>query len=475
MGIAAGLYVCVFFVLRLRLYDGLYIGLWDQGFIQQSLYNTLHGRPLEISMSHEGYTHLFAEHFFLFALALLPFYALVPHPATLFLLESLAAAAGGVALYLVAHRRLGQARPALALTVAYLFHPTLQWGNLGLVWYGFHLENFFPPLFLLAVAAMDARRPRLAAGLFFLCLTVAEIFAIPVALYGLLRAVRHLEDRRLGLTMVVAAAVWFLLATLVIIPLFRGGGAPRQFSGISLLLDLVRQPGGLAGYLSHNGGLALDYAAFLLWPFGFLSLAGPLPLLAAVPSVLLNFLGPLVGNELPVRPQAWYAAAVLPLVALAAVDGVDRLGRAASRFGWRQHAGLALPMLLLTSAGAASIAESPLPFSRAEYIEPRWLYYVDDRARAVQEVATLIPEEASVSAEFFTGSHLLNRRHLFWFPKGSKDADYIALDLQSRFPLQPREIELAAELRSSPDFAVLYDQDGFLLLQRRAASRPVMP
>ncbi|MBI4498206.1 MAG: DUF2079 domain-containing protein, partial [Chloroflexi bacterium] len=206
-GAAVVLYVAVFFVLRMRLYDGLYIGLWDQGFIQQALYNTLHGRPLEISISHEGYTHLFAEHFFLFALALLPFYALAPHPATLFLLEAVATGGGGLALYLVARRRLGNDWLALALAVAYLLHPTLQWANLGLVWYGFHLENFFPPLFLLAVAAADAGRPRVAGALFVLSLSVAEVFAIPVALYGLARAARRPEDRRLGLTVLLAAVL----------------------------------------------------------------------------------------------------------------------------------------------------------------------------------------------------------------------------------------------------------------------------
>ena len=136
----------------------------------------------------------------------------------------------------------------------------------------------------------------------------------------------------------VGAAAWFLLATLVAIPAFRGGEAPRQFTGVALLASLVMTPGALSDFLTASDSLAAEYVVFLLRPFAFLSLAGPAALLVAVPSMLLNFLGPLVGNDLPVRPQAWYAAAVLPLVALAAVDGVDAgLGRSGQALERLEH------------------------------------------------------------------------------------------------------------------------------------------
>ncbi|MBI4497444.1 MAG: DUF2079 domain-containing protein, partial [Chloroflexi bacterium] len=239
------------------------------------------------------------------------------------------------------------------------------------------------------------------------------------------------------------------------------------FMGVTLLLDLLQQPGGLNAYLSRYDAAAWEYLVFLLKPFGWLSLAGPAPLLVAVPSLLLNFLGPLVGNELPVRPQAWYAASVLPLVALAALEGMDHLLRAAKWVGWERQALRVLPLVLLAGALAAVLSESPLPFSRSQYVEPRWLYYVDGRSRAVAELSSLIPREASVSAEFFVGSHLLNRPQLSWFPRRWQEAEYIALDLGARFPLSSQDLAIVARLRESPDHELVFERDGLLAFRRQ--------
>src|SRR4051812_20589571 len=73
---AASLVAVVLFFLSLRLYDGLSVGVEDQGYYQQALYNTAHGRLFEISVSSAGYTHFFSDHVYIFLLAFVPIYAL---------------------------------------------------------------------------------------------------------------------------------------------------------------------------------------------------------------------------------------------------------------------------------------------------------------------------------------------------------------------------------------------------------------
>ena len=94
------------------LYRGLHMGITDLGYFDQSMYNTLHGRALQVSfdipspyrdLQSSNSPHLFAQHpFVLMLLLVFPVYALVPHTYTLFFIQSFAAAIGALAVYLLA-------------------------------------------------------------------------------------------------------------------------------------------------------------------------------------------------------------------------------------------------------------------------------------------------------------------------------------------------------------------------------------
>jgi hypothetical protein len=206
----------------------------------------------------------------------------------------------------------------------------------------------------------------------------------------------------------------------------------------------------------------LAYEAYLLLPFGFLPLAAPDLLALAGPSFATivfsaHSQGPLL------RGHYHYHAILLPWLLLGAAVGLGRLGPSA-RTGRsnRVRLGGAAAMIALTVATA-------LAWGDGAYRWPRL-----DRARlaAVERAKRLIPADASVAASYVLGAQVAGRRDLYtlYSPNHVK-AQYLFLsdckedgcDGMS----QARYNDEIAALRARPDYHVVFDEDGIVLLRKR--------
>jgi hypothetical protein len=345
------------------------------------------------------------DHSSLLLLALAPL-ALVWRSALL--LPSAQAAALALAawpLFAHARRRFGDERVAAAFAAAWVLQPSL--GYLAL--FEFHPETLATPLLLGAAVALRSGRARTAIACAAAAVLAKEDAALPVAVLGVVTALRGTRARGAGLALVGVAAGSLALSFLVLKPALAHGeadyGAMYERWGrgpAGILAGLVRDPGGaLAAFWSTPGdaGDSLAKAQYWLHVFGpvlGLSLLAPLTLLPALPVFAEHFLSSRIEQHTIVYQ---YTALTLPFVALAAVDGLARLAR--GRDAWLR-AGTAA---LLAAAAAAQCAFGPFapaPLWRAH--EPTESNWPDGRQRSLARwrdtFQARLPEHGVVVADF---------------------------------------------------------------------------
>src|SRR5712692_7934709 len=100
------LYAVVFGSLALVRHWALHSTALDLGVFDQVLWNTVHGRFMESTLSLERCDphSFFLDHFSPALLVIVPFYAIVPRPETLIFVQTVALALGTWPIYLLARR-----------------------------------------------------------------------------------------------------------------------------------------------------------------------------------------------------------------------------------------------------------------------------------------------------------------------------------------------------------------------------------
>lgn len=198
----------------------------DLGVFDQVLWNTVHGRFMESTLSLErcDLHSFFLDHFSPALLLIVPVYTVVPRPETLIVFQTVALALGAWPIYLLARRYLPRSAERLVWVAAYVLSAPLAW----ITFYDFHEISLAVVPLGLAMYFYATRRTiplLLSLGTSFLVKEELPLIAIGfgIALLGQRRW-------RLGAFVVVASVVAFLVILRVIIPAFAGG-APYQYLG----------------------------------------------------------------------------------------------------------------------------------------------------------------------------------------------------------------------------------------------------
>jgi uncharacterized membrane protein len=458
------LYTVVFFALQVRLYEGLHMGTGDLAFFEQALYRTLHGEFFRTTIGtafHFEHRVVFADHFSPILLLVLPFYALLPQAYTLFFLQASMAGLGGLAIFLIARTKLQSELMAICFSLSYLLYPPLQWATLNYFVYGFHPENFFPPLLLFALYFLEKKRLRLFALFFLLALTVKEHYALLLACLGLYLLLFDKRDRRIGLATLSLSTLWFVAATQWVIPYFQGGGAPFYYGVLTQLTDALRN---LESYLFLATPLR-DYLFRLLAPLLFLPLLN-LPLLATmIPNLLVNLFALTVNYSIPINGQSHHVSPMVPVVFLSAVSAMHNLlgyiGNPSSRHRLERYGSC----ILLCAALFFNYWLGPLPFSRL--VEVDQYQVIEAKTQTLKEVKASIPQEASLCAEFFVGSHFAQRKEIYEFPTRIGKADFVLVDLAPWLYHQPVEApHMLALLKEGSNHELIHSKNNILLFRK---------
>ena len=237
---------------------------------------------------------------------LLPIFFCFPSPYTLIIASNIALALTAWPLYRIVRARAGE-RCALALCAAFLLAPT---STSPLVLLEFTPLKFAPLGIAICLLAFEQERFGRFALFFLLSLTVREDVALTLAAFGLLARIRG-RDRRWVLFPILAGLGWAVVAVLVVIPAFRGGGTPlAQFFDPE---GLLAQPGRAA---LHR----LRYLIQLLVPMGaFLPLLGSEAVLL-LPQLAINLLS--LDRMAEIR---WhYSLVLLPILIVSTAGALER-------------------------------------------------------------------------------------------------------------------------------------------------------
>lgn len=422
----------------------------DLGYYVQVVWSIAAGHGAHVTLPP---MHAWGDHFspvlYLFA----PLGRLVPGGTALVIAQTLIFAAGAVALYRYAARRLAPRpdaeRLAAGFALLYLLNPSLHGVNLRDI----HPAAFAIPLLIGAALAHDARRYGWCAAALALTLAGREDCAAGVVGFGIWLALARRRWLAGALLAALAVAVLFADVTWVM-PYFRGSPYPHlhryRHLGASfgdILVTLPFRPWRwLAVVVTAK---KLVYLAAMLAPWGFLPLLAPRTLAAVAPGLAMNLmsLDPILFNY-----RSQYVALILPFLALAAVDGCAKLGErhVAPRRPVPAGALLAFALLASVALTARTVNELALP---------RWL--PTEEHRAVRALMDRIPPAASVGTTERLVTQLATRREAYIFPQpgGSPLVEYV-LEREAVIAATP------ARLFPREAFELVARADGWVLLRR---------
>ena len=262
---------------------------------------------------------LLGDHFHPIVALIGPFFDLFPTPVTLLVGQALLTAISVIPVSRVARELLGVA-PGRAIGIAYGF----SWGLQELVNNDFHEVAFAVPLLAFSLSALVSKRIR-AAVLWALPLVfVKEDQGFTIAVIGLIIAISY-RHKLAGLGLAFWGVAWSLLAIMVIIPHFN----PHHVYPYWSTGGHWDSPAAFLHQLFTGSQTKLTTLALMLLPTAFLALRSPL-VLAVVPGLALRF----IAVDSSYWGTAWhYNATAMPIVFIAAVDGLARIRAYRARYG----------------------------------------------------------------------------------------------------------------------------------------------
>ena len=484
---------------------------WDLGIFTEYVKQYAHLRAPIVDARTPG-LNLLGDHFHPIVALIAPFFRLFPSPATLLVAQALLAALSVIPVSRAAAERLGTGA-GRAIGAAYGF----SWGLQQMVSYDFHEIAFAVPLLACSLSGLVRGRVRSAVGWALPLVFVKEDQGFTVATIGLILIVAY-RQRIAGIALAVWGMAWSVLAIVVIIPHFNPAHVYPYWSNGGELspAGTPTSAGGLLTQLIASPGAKLPTLALILLPTAFIALRSPL-VLAALPSLVLRF----VSTNSAYWSTAWhYNATVMPIVFIAAIDGVARIrasgaARQLSRTG-RPRAGLArvsgrldaglaripgrLEVVLARLAGRLGSGLVRLPGRLGGELErygaammlavcaalvfqfplsSLWnsqTYQLGPHIAAARAAMALVPDGATVQTNIDLLGPLGARTDAFWLgnsaywhgSSGNPDTTYVVYDKQSGdLPPPPHGVLSYIEsLDRGATYLLIYDNDGVYVFRR---------
>lgn len=474
--LAYGIYFSAYSIQRQRAF---LTNASDLGQIDQALWNTLQGRPLEFTRRTGEESIRLTDHvepiFIPASLALLVY----DNVEALLILQSFVIALGALPVFWIARRRLRPVRDdpwqteflSVGFSAMYLLFPALEAANLA----EFHAVTFAPVLLLCTYHYGTLKQWGRFFAFAFLTLMVKEEIALLVfTMAGWLtisdfrwqladwktlpaRFFTYLKIApRVPLVMAGLALVWFGLTVFLIIPHFNANGFSPYTCRYVVGEDCPQVAKGL--FLEQR----LGYLVQLLAASGFVSLLDPISLLLGSPLILANLI-----SNFPAQYSGTfhYSAPVAPYFVLAAIGGTAWLLEQLRKRGVSCHTERAALGVLFALALGYHVLAGYTPLGQA-YSYP----VITAHDELFQRFATQIPPDAKVATTSALHPHLSHREFLYRFPV-VKDADFILLDVQESDRGIPGEFRVAYNDALKNNFGVIDAADGYVLLKRGAPAQ----
>jgi uncharacterized membrane protein len=452
---------------------------WDLGIYTEYVKQVAHFQPPVADIRQAGF-NLLGDHFQPIVALLAPFFRIFPSAATLLVAQAALAALSVFPVSRIAREKLGIG-PGRAVALAYGF----CWGLQQLVEFDFHEIAFAVPLLAFSLSGLMQGRIKAAAWWAVPLVFVKEDQGFTVAAIGLYLIVAGLRakvtepaiagsaqfswlddsledladfevaDRRapggsgtgqdssgrrrirIGQFLLIWGFGWSFLAIGVIIPHFNPAHVYSYWSDGGVLAPGAHlSVTGLVAQLFHAWPDKLQTIVLLLLPTAFIALRSPVTLLA-VPSLLLRFMS----TDSSYWGTFWhYNATVMPIIFLAAVDGLVRIRASMDADGAAGFAGWTSGQrgpgrALLAGAqryGAAMMIAIAVTLAFQFPLSNLWnaqTYRLSAHVVAADAAMAKVPDGATVQTTLDLLASLGARTDTFWIGNsGNPRTEYIVFD-----------------------------------------------
>ena len=394
--------------------------------------------------------NLLGDHFQPIVMVIAPLFRVFPSPVTLVAVQALLAALSVFPVSQAAREKFGGSGgsgigPSRAIAVAYGF----SWGLQQMANFDFHEIAFAVPLLAFSLSALVRGRIKAAVWWALPLVFVKEDQGFTVAAIGLYLAIAGLRASadpggrqriKAGQILLIWGFAWSFLAIGVIIPHFNPAHQYDYWSDGGILA-----PGGhptvtgLTGQFFHAWPDKLQTIVMLLLPTAFIALRSPLVLIAG-PSLLLRFLS----TNSSFWGTFWhYNATVMPIIFIAAIDAMARIGAIVDAEGPAGSASWASGSQGVRRAGlagarrygAAMMLAITVPLAFQFPLSTLWnaqSYRISSHVKAADAAMAQVPDGATVQATLDLLAPLAARTDTFWIGNsGNPKTQYIVFDGQN--------------------------------------------
>lgn len=389
----------------------------------------------------------------------LPFFAIIPSPVTLMVLQCLAVTSAIIPLFLIARRHGLSRGVAVILSSIALLLPAVMGGTMG----GLHELALLFPLLLWLLWALEKGHTPLVAVLAVLCLCVRETAALYVFTVGLYRLLSHgsregkdakaIKKDRLTAIVLMAVSVCYLVVSLALLTNIGQGTLITRYENVTgvyntdfwtLIWEILMNP----AIILHEMWSAskLHFLLCLLLPLGLLPLLcrRKARLVCLIPLVLINLL-PDASYQYSIDfPYGFGVAALalyLSVIALADRRADQRTERRVVTGDKTTQAQATLPCSkrLLTLTVCCAMIVSAFFVGHRCSADLTYAVTAGDEISAIDSVLEAVPADASVSASGHLIPHLAGRAEIY---RLSTEADtaYIVLDLREAQAVKGEDI-----------------------------------
>lgn len=444
-------------------YDNFYTGRFDLGNMDQTVWNTIHGRIFKTNSDIGAIISRLAVHADFILIFLSPLYLIWEHAKMLLLLQTVILGVGAFFVFAIAKHVLKNANLSLTLAIAYLFNPSVNFVNL----YDFHAVSM-STTFLLA-AFYFVQKNRYPITLVFLILagiTKEQVWLI-VTLLGLYALVKDtpcirsiLVKRAFGITVFIGSVFIFYYLIWHAIPNVRGGEhfALSFYSGFgdrptSVIKNILTSPDKILNIILEKERLIYLKNVFL--PVGFLPIFAFPFLFFASFDFAINLLS---SNSNFYQIYYQYTSTITPFIFISSIFGINYIK---SRFPNIPTIVYASYLILATIYSSYSFG--PLPFAKnpniAMFTKPQ------KDAKAIENFLNTIPKSYTVSATNNIGSHVSQRQKIATIPVRFNEADYV-LFLLNDASSKANFTQLVESLRTNENYMITYKIGDFIAFKK---------
>lgn len=468
LGILITIYILYFVGTTFLRYDNFYTGRFDLGNMDQTVWNTLHGRIFELTDPNgtEVVSRL-AYHADFILILLAPFYLLWEDPRMLLFIQTVVLAVGSIFVYAIGNNVIKNKNLSLAFGASFLLNPAVQYTNL----YDFHPVTIATTFLLGTFYFLLKKR----YGLFLLFAVLAAITKeqvwVVTALLGFYAFVKKdtpsirsiLIKRTFGLSIFIVSIAIFYYLIWHAIPNALGsehfalsyysdfGDSPTK-----IIKNVFASPDKLISILAQKD--QLHYLSQLFLPLGFLSFLSPLTLVFALPDLFINLL-----SNKPQLHQIYYqySATITPFIFIAAMFGIKNL------IAWFPRLSTFSTFYILLSTFYCAYLFGPLPFAKNPNID---MFTKPQKNKvAIENFVSSIPPEYTVASTNSVGSHLTHRQKIYNVPLGIDRADFIVFLLDDHFaqPSLEEQTKIVSKIEKDKNYVEVLRIDNFIVFKKR--------